>query len=460
MVVPFGEALIHTYYWEGLARLSRLDTVEAVGAQTNLSFSVEKMLNTYNNAGGKMEKLRLWATYHPEMVTVKAFSKQCSALLSCGISVCAGAVGVPENISLLNQLRDSLPDSIYLWVNRMDGLKRRYTPEEEKALEAIDPLFSQELHWPESDPSQCRDRLFVEADGSLRRCNIGKALNRNWYDKPTDYGSIPDSCHRARCSCYLAYGGRADFAKKSFFGRYPAFRIPWRPKAVFLDLDGTLLPEKAGAKISAGWLNYIRQESRIRKLFFATSLPERDALSKCPEIVPYLSGGIYASGAHIVLYGQLPGDENHGSDRQDIPGEEFCVFDAPWLSLIPSLARELGFRVQSYLYKEKPYKVTLVKPARRGWRPEEISAVSDILPANEVRVFVERGCLQIVAADTDKGAGVRRLCGLLGISPSETAAVGNSPEDIPMFRACGFGLAVAGSPETVRMEADIVIDQP
>lgn len=65
MVVPYGEALIHICYWEGLARLSRLDTVEAVGAQTNLSFPVEKMLNEYRKAGGRLEKLRLWATFHP-----------------------------------------------------------------------------------------------------------------------------------------------------------------------------------------------------------------------------------------------------------------------------------------------------------------------------------------------------------------------------------------------------------
>ena len=38
MVVPYGEALIHSWYWEGLARISALPWIEAVGAQTNFSF--------------------------------------------------------------------------------------------------------------------------------------------------------------------------------------------------------------------------------------------------------------------------------------------------------------------------------------------------------------------------------------------------------------------------------------
>lgn len=39
MVVPYGEALIHPWYWEGLAFLSRLKQAEVVGVQTNFSFS-------------------------------------------------------------------------------------------------------------------------------------------------------------------------------------------------------------------------------------------------------------------------------------------------------------------------------------------------------------------------------------------------------------------------------------
>ena len=35
MIVPYGEALIHSWYWEGLGRLAALESMDALGAQTN-----------------------------------------------------------------------------------------------------------------------------------------------------------------------------------------------------------------------------------------------------------------------------------------------------------------------------------------------------------------------------------------------------------------------------------------
>lgn len=84
MVVPYGEALIHDYYWEGLARLSRMGTMDAVGAQTNVSFDIERQLTIFKENGGRKEKLRVWATFHPEMTTVPLFAEQCRKLLSAG----------------------------------------------------------------------------------------------------------------------------------------------------------------------------------------------------------------------------------------------------------------------------------------------------------------------------------------------------------------------------------------
>ena len=39
MVAPYGEALIHSWYWEGLARLSALDRIDAVGIRKNKTFT-------------------------------------------------------------------------------------------------------------------------------------------------------------------------------------------------------------------------------------------------------------------------------------------------------------------------------------------------------------------------------------------------------------------------------------
>ena len=56
--MPYGEALLHPYYWHSLAKLSLVPAVEAVGAQTNAAFPVNEMLDEYLAWDGKIEKLR------------------------------------------------------------------------------------------------------------------------------------------------------------------------------------------------------------------------------------------------------------------------------------------------------------------------------------------------------------------------------------------------------------------
>lgn len=222
MVVPYGEAMIHPWYWEGMAQISALAVTDAVGVQTNLSFSVSEFLAGYGNAGGVTGKLRLWATFHPEMTTVSEFSAKCRELRRKGVRLCAGSVGVPENLPLLQELKQAL-DGIYLWVNRMDGLRRNYTQEEREAFLDIDPYFMGELVPVPANAKMCQGRLFVEADGRLRTCNISPVLKENWAS--LEAFPVPE-CSRKQCSCYLAYGGRADFAGHGLFGSYPLFRIP------------------------------------------------------------------------------------------------------------------------------------------------------------------------------------------------------------------------------------------
>lgn len=450
MVVPYGEALIHSCYWAGLARLSQIQTLEIVGAQTNLSFDISRRLLEYEEAGGQKSKLRLWATFHPEMTTAERFADQCRKLLAEGVRFCAGSVGVPENIEILRDLRKRLPEHVYLWINRMDGLNRRYSDAEEAALQEIDPLFSQELHWPKADSSSCSHRLFVEADGRMRLCNIGRPLEGNWYGE-TDR-SHPSACGKKMCSCYLAYGGRDDYGKKWFFGRYPLFRIPWKPKALFLDLDGTLIPDVHGGKISEALLEYLEMVSQQLPLFLATSLTGREAAARCPEILPLLAGGIYASGAHVAVY------------ESPYRTECFHELNAPCLFALSDLEKRFGFRAHFHRHNGAVYKVTLAKPGRRKWQAKEIQKLMELplfeaaLASGEIRYFSERNCLQMVDGKIDKGSGMKQVCGLFDFNPQETAAVGNSIEDIAMFRVCGFGAAVAGSPVEVKEEADFIID--
>lgn len=425
MVAPYGEALIHPWYWEGLGRLTSFPHIELAGAQTNLSFSIEESLKRYQRAGGRKGKLRLWATFHPEMTGEKEFADKCRRLLEEGVFLCAGAVGVPDNLERLQRLRDLLPEEIYLWVNKMDGWKRPYTEEEIKAFLAVDPYFYRELAPVKADPGQCGNRLFAEADGRQRVCNIGPVMNESWYDSCQGELRKQPECKRRQCSCYLAYGGRRDVMNQILFGPYPLFRIPRRPKAVFLDIQGTLIPKDKGAVPERVRQDLEALKGQGSRLFFATTLPLKDAARRCREIWPLFEGGIFSGGAHLVW-------------KEDGKTKELVrLIKKRGLELLKKAAGRFHARLLSYETKGALYKITLVRSVRAPWTEEEkedIAGVCRSLWGEEVRLLIEGRCLEITAAEAKKEEGVRFLCSRLNLAPQETAAAGDSPEDEAMIR--------------------------
>lgn len=448
MVVPYGEALLYPWYWEGLAKLSRLKQAEAVGVQTNLSFSLEDALVLWERAGGKKEKLRLWASFHPEMVSPEAFAQKCRKVAGEGIALCAGAVGVPQNLPVLKKLRCLLPDSLYLWINAMDGLQRPYTREEEQAFAALDPFFVREQEAVPANPEHCTDRLFIEGNGRMHTCNISSTLPKNWYQE--DFSFPPPRCRNRWCTCYLAYGIRADWINSLLFGPYPLFRIPrffgvWQtqetaacPKvltdagrrflAVFLDIDGTLIPQ--GEKevppfITAGLKALFGMGTR---LFFATSLPMPEARRKCLKLWPLFSGGIFAGGAHI-LWGE----------------EIFYFLEDEVLAEIQKQRARFHCRICTGKSRGKLYKISLSRKETWLWSKEEEHALRESLPGElgkKVRFIREGHILQIIPAQASKENGVTFICKKLGIPLGKTAAVGNSAGDEAMLALCGEGIRI------------------
>lgn len=227
LVVPYGEALIHEYYWEGLAGLSNQSGMQAVGAQSNFSFPVKQMLELYEHSGGRIDKLRLWGTFHPEMVTVDEFLNQCYRLTQRGISFCVGGVGVPQNIELLRQLHAGLPDDVYFWLNKMDGMGRNYTEEEKAAFSELDECFELELQAFSPDASRCGDSVLVQGDGTIRPCVLCHAKMGNIYTGGFTQMS-PKKCTAKACDCYLSYNNRNDIEQLVRFAPEPAFRIARR----------------------------------------------------------------------------------------------------------------------------------------------------------------------------------------------------------------------------------------
>ncbi len=470
-VVPYGEASIHRWYWEGLGRLAGLDGLDRVGLQTNLSFSVEECLAIFDLysgdanreniresnketcketaektvrgiSGAARRKLCIWATFHPEMTDMETFVEKCHRLADSGVNLCVGAVGAPQNIPLLGRLRERLSPDLYLWINKMDGLGRAYTEEEKRAFLELDPFFGLECGSPAADAAMCSDRCFVEADGRIRACNIGRIKEGNWYQSEQKEIFRP-LCGKKRCSCYLAYGGRADFEGRQFFGAYPIFRVPKPYQAVFLDLDGTLVPEKHRGRLSDSVRRKLLALREKRPVFLATSMPAEEVRQRLGEDLELFQGAVFASGAYVWMRTKEEGGkaDDSGEKRKGAAGREVIhPVDLKELPRLTELAARCSAGVRVYRIRgreadaerDTAYKITLVKRHNSVWQEQERQRAAEILQTGTYRIFVEKNCLEIIAAHVDKGTGVREICGWLGIRPEEAIAVGNDREDRAM----------------------------
>ncbi len=437
-VTPYGEASIHRWYWEGLSHLAGLPEIDRVGIQTNLSFSVEECLQIFGTAG--RDKLCVWATFHPEMTSIDDFVSKCHKLIQNHVMVCAGAVGVPQKIQLIRELREKLSPAVYLWVNKMDGLKRNYESDEIEEILEIDPFFKYELEQPNAVPEMCVDRCFVEADGKIHTCNISATKAVNWYDSGKEEIFAP-VCSRKRCTCYLAYGGRNDFKPKNVFGSYPVFRIPEKFKAVFFDLDGTLLPAHGrkearseretpdGKKLLRGLPDGIRRKLAVLRnicpIFLATSMPVEEVQRRLKNDMDIFQGGIFASGGYLWL-----------KDGQESREKIYPVQIGNRLE-VTAFAQSAKAKLITYRKDGIPYKVTMIKSRRCLWEEAECARMEEISADWDYRFFIEGNCMEMVKKGQDKGTGIEELCKWLAIAAEEVLAVGNDREDAAMERVCG-----------------------
>ena len=432
-IVPYGEALVHKYYWQEMARLSRSPLIEAVGAQTNLSFDVDTMIRVFIENNGIISKLKLWCTFHPSMVTIDKFLSQCNKLSIHNISYCAGATADPAQIGNIRILRRNLSEGIYLWVNKLDGLGRRYTSEEIEAFMDIDEYFYLELKHHKADINKCTGSCFIEAGGTAKRCNICSP-------------SASSVCTRKTCSCYLSYCNQS-LPEMVFFGKYPSFRIPVYPKAVFFDIDGTLITGNS-KQITDETAQMLRKLSMHSSIFLATSLPYNIAMRKVNKVKDIIQGGVFAQGGLCRIFSRKY--------------KKVFPLETAKLNIIKENAGKYGYSV--HIYREKYsniiYKITLsfnnynntdsyIKQTALNTRLTDGS----YNPLENVNIIFEDGCIQIVDKMAGKKEGIGHICREMGYNPDQIAVFGNSASDIPMLKEYKFSVAVNADKETAEAAA-------
>lgn len=444
LLTPYGEALIHEYYWEALGRLTSAASILAAGCQTNLSFPVEKMLSVLKKHNGDKKKLRIWATFHPEMTTADQFSEQCRRLKENGILFSAGAVGDPENLEILKELRASIPEDIYLWINRLDGMKRNYTKEEIEAFQNLDGNFSLELLRVISREASCmggKGAFFIDGNGHSYGCNISKKGLGSFYEDLTG-NQASFVCTSKSCRCFLAYSNRMDMERLAFFDVHPSFRIPildnWREKnnrkikALFFDIDGTLLDEKD--KLKEGMETRLKRLSEEYRLYFATLLPYTAAMKKCAFIKKYFTGGTFADGSFNKLSWESKPSVAVFTEAQR---EEIIKKLHPWI-------KHWHLKYREYHFKGKVHKITFLPPMGR----------TSLEDAWEFAIKEKEGCylwvksrdsIGVVEKKAGKKKGIIWILQQMGYQEEEAAVIGNDECDVPMLEYFTNSIAVSNA---------------
>lgn len=449
LITPYGEALIHAYYWQALAQLTASPYITAAGAQTNLSFSVEAMLDLFQKWGGQTDKLRLWCTFHGSMTTVEAFTAQCRRLSQRGIPYSVGAVGDPTQLTQLTQLRAQLPAETYLWINRLDGLKRSYTAAEQAALTAIDPYFLLEVTEPAANMAQCiggRETLFVRSDGTCTACNLNSRKLGNLYDDDWSGKWVQTGCRVKGCHCQMAYANRLDIPELILFNGHPAFRQPildrWRlgherqVKAIFVDIDGTLTDQNDRLKprLTAA----LPLWAKDYPLYLATERPYSAACHLLGDEMKHFSGGVFADGGEIRPVMNRP---------ETVP---LAINDAE-LQSIRDLAQKRQLMLRQYQRQGQLYRLALWPKSRQPLAADIIETLRQAAP--HCRLTAEGGIMALTAQGAGKWPGMLSICQQAGFEPANIAYLANSASDAAILKRLPYGIAVANAEPEAHLAA-------
>jgi len=266
------------------------------------------------------------------------------------------------------------------------------------------------------------------------------------------------------------YGGHGNGAEVAL--RQVKERAP--PRLLALDLDGTLL--RRDGSISAGTLGALRAaQARGLTLLFVTARP--------PRRVRLVAGASELSGVAICGNGSLLYDLESDTllHQERLRSEHASLLVEALRTAVPdvSFAVEIGLRYgcdANYAILAEHGRdrcdplmrradalelcregVTKLIVQQLDWPLPELLEMTRVFASSRASVshsgshFVE-----VVAPGVSKASALQRYCAAREITAGEVIAFGDMPNDLPMLRWAGCGVAVANAHPEVLAAADLV----
>lgn len=232
-------------------------------------------------------------------------------------------------------------------------------------------------------------------------------------------------------------------------------------KLIAIDMDGTLLNSKQ--KVSQKNIQAI-QEAKSKGVYIVLcSGRAYDGIIDSAKVL-----GINESDQYMICYG---GSVIQNYDQevlyQRTLKNENCEEIARFLTdkkIHYKFIDNTGTLYQSYqdwiekhMLNPKLGIVKVLLKTRKHKLPEVLKLVHEQYDSNYFVVQTSEKELEIFPKDVNKGNALERLTKYLKISPKEVMAIGDYDNDMPMFRAAKFSVAVGNAISKVKDLSDVVV---
>ena len=249
---------------------------------------------------------------------------------------------------------------------------------------------------------------------------------------------------------------------------------------IALDIDGTLLNSRK--EVAPETLQAVREVCAAGKAVAFDTGRAVCELTDLFELLPEVRYAVFASGAGIYNVRKSRTFALRGVSREDadlifslartkdvMPQIVLADADVIQASHLAHLERyHMG--IYRPLYEKTMTLVpdiysfaasctdTMLKINLYHANPEERIRTNDRLSSLNIEtVYSEASSLECSARGVDKGSGLLRLCGELGIPPEQSVACGDADNDIPMLKAAGLGIAMGNAAAHIKTAADLVV---
>lgn len=255
-----------------------------------------------------------------------------------------------------------------------------------------------------------------------------------------------------------------------------------RPRAIFLDIDGTLALPGRTEPVPTAMEAVRRAQARGHKIFLCTG-------RNMAMVRPFLSygfDGVVASAGGYVIYGDRVLYDHPMTERQrdkilallgqekvlrtvecldvtysDDMGEAFAgtdpaLMNSEMLRWHEQCCRKLGIRPLEEYAGQPVYKVVFM-----------CSKAEQLLPARAELEDQFQFCIQpmedggylngeLISRAFDKGRGAALACQALGLPLEEAVAFGDGPNDLEVIQAVGTGVCMGNGSPDLKAAADLI----